>query len=52
MHRIELLKLFKNPKELFDGTLGTWKIYLVDFKLKEDAKPIRPRQSPVPKVHK
>ena len=32
--RNELPKLFQEFEELFDGTLGTWKIYPVDFKLK------------------
>ena len=32
--RNELLKLLQRFKELFDGTLGTWKIYPVDFELK------------------
>ena len=36
----ELLKLLQKIEELFDGTLGTWKIDLVDSKLKEDAKTI------------
>ena len=38
--RNELLKLLHKFEELFDGTLGTWKTYPADFKLKEDAKPI------------
>ena len=38
--RNELLKLLQKFEELFDGTLGKWKTYPVDFGLKEDAKPI------------
>ena len=49
--RNDLLKLLQNFKELFDGKFGTWKIDLVDFELKEDAKPICLRPYPVPKVY-
>ena len=49
--RNDLLKLLQNFKELFDGTLGTWKIDPVDSELKEDADPICSRPYPVPKVH-
>ena len=49
--RNELLKLLQRLKELFDGKIGTWKKYPVDFELNEDAKPIRSQQYPVPKVH-
>ena len=35
---IELLKLLQKYEDLFDGTLGTWKTYLVKFKRKEDMK--------------
>ena len=38
--RNELLKLLQKFEEFFDGTLGTWKNYSVDFELKDDAKPI------------
>ena len=34
IQRNELLKLLQNFEELFDGTLGTWKTYTVEFKLK------------------
>ena len=34
----------------FDGTLGAWKKYPVEFKLKENAKPIRSISHPVLKV--
>ena len=50
--RNELLKLLHKFVELFNGTLGTWKIDSVDFGLKEDADPIFLRPYPVPKVHK
>ena len=36
---------------MFYGTLGTHKIYQVDFELKEDENPIFSRLYPVPKVH-
>ena len=49
--RNEVLKLLQKFKEMFDGTLGTWKTDPVDFGLKEDAKPICLRPYPVPKVH-
>ena len=49
--RNELLKLVQKFKELFDWTLGTLKIYPVEFMLKEDAKPISSRPYPVPKVY-
>ena len=49
--RNELLKLLQNCEELFDGTLDTRKTDPVDFKLKDDAKPILLRTYPVPKVH-
>ena len=48
----KLLKLLPKLKELFDGTLGTWKRYSVDFRLKEDSKPIYSRPYLVKKVHK
>ena len=40
--RNELLKLLQTFEELSDGTLGTgnWKVYPVDFQLKQDVKPI------------
>ena len=47
-----LLKIFQRLEELSNGTFGTWKIYPVDFELKEDTKPICSRPYPVPKVHK
>ena len=46
-----LIKLLQSIEELFDGTLGTWKIDPVDFDLKEDAKPIFLIPYPVTKIH-
>ena len=37
MQRNEFLKLLQKFEELLDGTLGPWKKYPVDIKLKEDA---------------
>ena len=51
IQRNELLKLLKKSKKLFDETLGNWKIYPVDFKLKEDMKPIFSRSYTVPKLN-
>ena len=51
MQRNELLKLLKN-RRVFYGTLGAWKTYLVDLKLKEDTKTICSIPYPVTKVHK
>jgi hypothetical protein len=39
-------------KELFDGTLGDWKLPHVSFELKEGAKPYHGRPYPIPKIHK
>ena len=50
--RNELLKLLRKFDELFDGTLGTLKIYPVYLQLKDTANPIFSRPYPVPKVHK
>ena len=49
--RNEFLKLLQKFEELFDGTLSTWKIDPVGFKLKQDMKPICSRPYLVPKVH-
>ena len=49
--RNELLKLLQKFEEFFDETPGTREIYPVDFKLKDNAKPIFYRPYPVPKVH-
>ena len=47
----ELLKLLHKFEEFFYGTLGTWKIDLVYFELKEDVKPIFLQQHSFLKVH-
>jgi hypothetical protein len=39
-------------EELFDGTLGDWKLLPVSIELKEGAKPYHGRPYPIPKVHK
>ena len=38
--RNKLLKLLQKDEEFFNGTLGTWNTYILEFGLKEDAKPI------------
>ena len=48
----ELLKLFKKNEEIFNGTLVTWKIYSVEFELKEYLKPVCSRQYLLPKVQR
>ena len=47
----ELLGLIHEFKELFDGTLRTWKIDPIDFELKEYATQICSQPYPLPKVH-
>jgi hypothetical protein len=47
-----LLVLLLKFKELFDGTLGDWKLLPVSFELKECAKPYHGRPYPIPKIHK
>ena len=49
---IELLTVLQKFEELFNGTLGPWKIDPVDLHLNKDAKPIYLQPYPVPKVHK
>jgi hypothetical protein len=39
-------------EELFDGTLGDWKLLPVSFELKEGVKLYHGRPYPIPKVHK
>jgi hypothetical protein len=39
-------------EELFNGTLGDWKLPPVSFELKEGAKPYHGRPYPIPKIHK
>ena len=48
---LTLLKLLHIFEELFNVTLGTWKIDPYDLDLKEDVKPICLRPYPIPKVH-
>ena len=45
----ELITLLNKYKFLFDGSLGTWDTNLVDFELKEVAKPVCSRTHSVPK---
>ncbi len=47
-----LLALLLNYKELFDGTLGDWKMLPVSIELKESTKPYHGRPYPIPKIHK
>ena len=45
------LKILQKFEELFNGTLGNWKTYPVDFELKEDVNLMCLQPYPVPKVH-
>jgi hypothetical protein len=47
-----LLALLLKYEELFDGTLGDWKLPPVSFELKEGAKQYHGRPYPIPKIHK
>jgi hypothetical protein len=47
-----LLALLLKFAELFDGTLGDWKLLPVSFELKEGAKLYHGRPYPIPKIHK
>jgi hypothetical protein len=47
-----LLVLLLKFEELFNGTLGDWKLPPVSFELKEGAKPYHGRPYPIPKIHK
>jgi hypothetical protein len=51
-HCNSLLALLLKFEELFDGTLGDWKLPPVSFELKEGAKPYHGRPYPIPKIHK
>ncbi len=51
-HQNLLLALLLKYEELFDGTLGDWKLLPVSFELKEGAKPYHGRPYPIPKIHK
>jgi hypothetical protein len=46
-----LLALLLKFEELFDGTLGDWKLLPVSFELKKGAKPYHSRPYPIPKIH-
>jgi hypothetical protein len=50
-HRNSLLVLLLKFKELFDGTLGDWKLLPVSFEL-EGAKLYHGRPNPITKIHK
>jgi hypothetical protein len=50
-HHNSLLALLLNFEELFDGTLGDWKLPPVSFDLKEGAKPYYGKPYPIPKIH-
>jgi hypothetical protein len=47
-----LLALLLKFEELFNGTLGDWKLPPVSFEIKEGAKPYYGRPYPIPKIHK
>jgi hypothetical protein len=51
-HCNSILTLLLKFEELFDGTLGDWKLLPVSFELKEGAKPYHGRPYPIPKIHK
>jgi hypothetical protein len=51
-HHNLLLALLLKFEELFDGTLGDWKLPPVSFELKEGAKPYHGRPYPIPKIRK
>ena len=44
--------LLQKFEEFFNGILGTWKTDPIDFKLKENTKPICSIPYPVPKANK
>ena len=48
----QLLSLFKDFEDLFDGTLGDWTTEPVDLELKPDYKPFNIRYYPVPRINK
>ncbi len=51
-HCNSLLALLLKFEELFNGTLGDWKLLPVSFELKEGAKLYHGRPYPIPKIHK
>jgi hypothetical protein len=52
LHCNSILAFFLKFEELFNGTLGDWKLLHVTFELKESAKPCHGRPHPIPKIHK
>ena len=51
IQRNKLLKLLHKFKELFNGTIGTYKTDPVYFELRNNTKPIFSRPYPVLKLH-
>ena len=51
-HCSSLLALLLKFEELFNGTLGDWKLPPVSFELKEGAQLYHGRPYPIPKIHK
>ena len=49
--KINLLNLLEEYKDLFDGTLGTWKGTPYHVELKKDAEPYHARAFPIPKTY-
>jgi hypothetical protein len=47
----ELRRLLEKYKELFDGTVGTWKGEKYDIELKEGVKPYHAKAYPIPKAY-
>jgi len=45
----ELLLLLENFKDLFDGSLGSWKGEALNIEVKDDVKPYHARAFPIPK---
>ena len=48
----KLLSMLLKFEDLFDGTLGDWKLPPVTFELKEGATPYHGRAYPIPQIHK
>ncbi len=51
-HQSSLLVLLLKYEELFEGTLGDWKLPPVSIELKEGIKAYHGRPYPIPKIHK
>ena len=47
----QLLHLLQKIEQLFDGTLGDWKITPVKLELKDGIRPFHSRAYPVPFIH-